>query len=73
MALKQLRELNNYTHKQVADGIGVTVEQIIKYETGLAKPRGSGVGSLAKFFNVEVSTMIDILDNTPAAKNTQSS
>lgn len=68
MALKQLREHKGYTLAYVANAIGMSEELLEKYENGETKPVGSRPGNLATFYNIELSQMLQILDQTLQSK-----
>ena len=57
--LKELRKLNHITQKQLGDMLGISDRAISKWESGLSKPSGENLISLAKIFNVQVETFFE--------------
>ncbi len=58
--LKELREYNEYTQKEVAKAIGVGREQYRRYETGLNLLPITHLASLCKFYNVSADYILCI-------------
>ncbi|MCP0917981.1 helix-turn-helix transcriptional regulator [Acinetobacter indicus] len=68
MALKQLRESRGWTLKELESRTGIDADHLAKYESGEAQPRGSSMGNLATAFDIDLSIMMNIVKNTPMAK-----
>ena len=52
--IRELREINHITQKQLGDMLGISDRAVSKWESGLSKPSGENLISLAKMFNVKV-------------------
>ncbi len=57
--IKKLRELNHITQKQLGDLLGISDRAVSKWESGLSKPSGENLISLAKIFHVQVETFFE--------------
>ncbi|MBQ2897251.1 MAG: L-serine ammonia-lyase [Clostridia bacterium] len=57
--LKQLREANRITQKQLGDLLGISDRAVSKWESELSKPSGKNLVSLAKIFNVTVESFFE--------------
>ena len=57
--IKELRVLNNITQKQLGDLLGISDRAVSKWESGLSKPSGQNLISLAKVFNVPVESFFE--------------
>ena len=66
--IKELREVNFITQKQLGDLLGISDRAISKWESGLSKPSGQNLISLAKIFNVSVESFFEISNVTQAKK-----
>ena len=60
--LRDIREDNDLTQKQVADVLGTAREQYNKYEMGKQEIPFHHVITLAKFYNVSVDYFADLID-----------
>ena len=58
--IKELRELNRITQKQLGDLLGISDRAVSKWESGLSKPSGENLISLARIFNVHVESFFEI-------------
>lgn len=58
--IKELRELNHITQKQLGDLLGISDRAVSKWESGLSKPSGENLISLARIFNVHVESFFEI-------------
>lgn len=57
--IKQLRETNHITQKQLGLLLGISDRAVSKWESGLSKPSGENLISLAKIFNVQVEEFFE--------------
>ena len=57
--IKELRELNHITQKQLGESLGITDRAVSKWESGLSNPSGQNLISLAKIFNVPVEIFFE--------------
>ena len=57
--IKDLRELNRITQKQLGDMLGISDRAVSKWESGLSKPSGENLIALAKIFHVQVETFFE--------------
>lgn len=57
--IKELRELNRITQKQLGELLGISDRAVSKWELGLAKPSGQNLICLAKIFNVSVEDFFE--------------
>jgi L-serine dehydratase len=57
--IKELRELNHITQKQLGESLGITDRAVSKWESGLSSPSGQNLISLAKIFNVPVEVFFE--------------
>ncbi len=64
--IKKLREMNNLTQKQLADGLGYSFQNISKWENGTSMPDIPTVVSIAKYFNISLDVL---LDNSPSTQS----
>lgn len=60
--LKDLREDNNYTQKEIADILFTTQPQYYRYESGLRDLPCELVVILAKFYNVSTDYILGLTD-----------
>jgi transcriptional regulator with XRE-family HTH domain len=61
--LRQLREEQGYSRREVAEKIGMTETQIVRYENGSSDATGDALTQLAKVFNVSVDFLLGLTDN----------
>ena len=54
-ALKAIRKTAGFTQQELSDVIGVTAQQIYKYEAGIDRISGDVIYKLAHFFGCDVS------------------
>ena len=54
--IKELRKTNNMTQKHLGELLGVSGITVSKWESGLSKPSGKNLISIAKIFNVSAET-----------------
>jgi transcriptional regulator with XRE-family HTH domain len=66
--IKQLRNLNNITQKQLANAIGCTEIMISRYELGIVNISISQIGKIAKHFNVAPGYFFE--QNSESVNNT---
>ena len=66
--LRDIREDNDLTQKQVADILGTAREQYNKYETGKQEIPFHHVITLAKFYNVSVDYFAGLTDTPKRIK-----
>ena len=66
--IKELRELNHITQKQLGDLLGISDRAVSKWESGLSKPSGENLISLAKIFNVQVENFFEDSDHIKPQK-----
>lgn len=57
--IKELRKVNCITQKQLGDLLGISDRAVSKWESGLSKPSGQNLISLAKIFNVSVECFFE--------------
>lgn len=57
--LKELRKLNHITQKQLGNLLGISDRAISKWESGLSKPSGENLISLAKIFHVQIEMFFE--------------
>ncbi len=57
--IKELRELNHITQRQLGEALGITDRAVSKWESGLSNPSGQNLISLAKIFNVPVEVFFE--------------
>ena len=57
--IKTLRELNHITQKQLGDMLGISDRAVSKWESGLSKPSGQNLITLAKIFKVQVESFFE--------------
>lgn len=57
--IKELREVNSITQKQLGDLLGISDRAVSKWESGLSKPSGENFIRLAKIFNVSVENFFE--------------
>ena len=71
--IKELREKNSITQKQLGDLLGISDRAISKWESGLSKPSGQNLVSLARIFNIPIETLFEnsnyIKENTDDFRN----
>ncbi len=61
--IKELRKTNCITQKQLGDLLGISDRAISKWESGLSKPSGENLISLAKIFHVQVESFFNDTDH----------
>ncbi len=61
--LRDLREDNNYTQKQIAEVLFTTQPQYHRYESGLRDLSGELLIILSKFYNVSTDYILGLTDN----------
>lgn len=64
--IRDLRETNRLTRKELADIAGVSVKSISAYENGTRIPRMHVIERMARYFQIPNSA---IVDNTPETDN----
>lgn len=57
--IKELRERNHITQKQLGDLLRISDRAVSKWESGLSKPSGENLISLAKIFGVPVEILFE--------------
>ena len=62
--IKVLREFNNITQKQLGDMLGISDRAVSKWESGLSKPSGQNLITLAKIFRVQVESFFENSNHT---------
>lgn len=67
--IKELRELNHMTQKQLGDMLGISDRAVSKWESGLSKPSGQNLIYLAKIFNVPVENFFVNINHIRAKKD----
>ena len=67
--LKQIREENNLTQKQVAEGSGIPLRTYQRYENGEREPSISTLIALADYFKVSTDYLLGRTDNPAVFKN----
>jgi len=65
---KNLRIENDYTMQQVAEGTGLTVSAISRYESGKREPSASVLFMFCKFYGVTADYLLGLVDD-PQGKN----
>ncbi len=66
--LKDLREDNNYTQKEIADLLYTTQPQYFRYESGLRDLPCELVIILAKFYDVSIDYILGLTDKIRSYK-----
>jgi len=61
--LRELRNINNATQKQLAEVLGIHERNYRRYEAGEVDPSASNVSKLADFFGVSVDYLLGRSDN----------
>ena len=61
--LKQLRLRDGLYQKDVADGVGISLYSICKYETGKKVPSLGVLTNLCKFFDVSSDYLLGLTDD----------
>ena len=61
--IKKLRKSKGFTQSQLGDAIGVTFQQVQKYESGKNHPSIDRIKAIAKVLNRDIYDIID--DTTP--------
>lgn len=59
-ALRRMRKRRGFTQKQLADAIGITFQQVQKYEKGVNRISLSMLYQVADFFNVSILYFFDL-------------
>jgi len=67
--LRDLREDNNYTQKEIADVLFTTQPQYYRYESGVRDLPCELLVILAKFYNVSADYILDLTDKPTALNN----
>lgn len=67
--LKFYRMKNKSTQEQLAKAVGVSFQQIQKYESGFNRLNSSAIYSAAKFLNISISDLYSGLDTLETDKN----
>ena len=62
--IKELREKSGITQKQLGDMLGISDRAVSKWESGLSKPSGQNLVSLARIFNIPVEILFENTDYT---------
>lgn len=57
--IRELRKLNHITQKDLGDALGISDRAVSKWESGLSKPSGQNLLSLAKIFGVPVECFFE--------------
>ena len=57
--IKELREINCLTQKQLGYMLGISDRAVSKWESDLSKPSGQNLVLLAKIFNVPVESFFE--------------
>lgn len=57
--IRELRELNRITQKQLGSLLGISDRAVSKWESGLSKPSGENLITLAKIFGVQVESFFE--------------
>ncbi len=57
--IKELRNLNHITQKQLGDLLGISDRAVSKWESGLSKPSGQNLICLARIFSVSVESFFE--------------
>jgi transcriptional regulator with XRE-family HTH domain len=60
--IRQLREAQGYTRRELSDKIGMTEMQIIRYESGKSDATGEALTRLAAVLNVSTDYLLGITD-----------
>ncbi len=60
--IKELREKNSITQKQLGDLLGISDRAVSKWESGLSKPSGQNLVSLARIFNIPIEILFENSD-----------
>lgn len=58
--IKKVRILNNHTQKDIADALGVTYQQVQKYESGGSKISAGNLFLISLFLDVPVTYFYDL-------------
>lgn len=58
--LKELREGERLTQKDLAERLGISEIQVHRYETGGAEPRADAVIKMAEYFNVSTDYLLGV-------------
>lgn len=66
MRLKQLRQDNHLTQKQLADGLGLTSTAIQYYERSRSKPSYDILIAMADYFHVSIDYLVGRTDSPDA-------
>lgn len=61
--IKELRQKNNLTLKELGQKVGLAINTISRYETGKREPKLETWQKLADYFNVSVSYLQGFTDN----------
>ena len=67
--LRDLREDNNYTQKEIADVLFTTQPQYYRYESGVRDLPCELLVILAKFYNVSADYILNLTDKPTALNN----
>lgn len=63
--IRLLRQKRNISQTELADKIGVTFQQVQKYEKGTNRVSASRLVQIAGVFGVPVATLFDGVENSP--------
>ena len=66
--LKMYRELFGLTQQEVARRIGSSTQAVQHWEQGLKIPRPEWLGALAKLYDIEVGTLLNVPPKTKGRK-----
>ena len=66
--LKMYRELFGLTQQEVARRIGSSTQAVAHWEQGLKIPRPEWLGALAKLYDIEVGTLLNVPPKTKGWK-----
>ncbi len=58
--LKELRKENNYTQKQIADLLNISITGYASWEQGLAEPNITALKKLCKIYKITADELLDI-------------
>lgn len=66
--IRELRDLNHITQRQLGDLLGISDRAVSKWESGLSKPSGKNLISLSKIFHIQVESFFENADKTQKRK-----
>lgn len=67
--LKRIRLEAELSQQNLADKLGISFQQVQKYESGANRISASRLYDIAKIFNVPVSDLFDGVDGAPPARS----